>query len=72
MISRLENIFLYLFFAIACLALFIALLDRLFFLFDYELFWLPFSAGKLFNLSALCLLFVIVFLLRQVRENLKK
>jgi len=60
------------FFAIALLLLTIGIWDRFIGLFGYRLTWLPYSPNRLLVISVCLIIFVISFLLRQVRDLSKK
>ncbi len=73
MIDKWTHIFLWIFFITASVFLTIFYLDRIFFSFGYLFIpWFPISSGLLLQLIPVTLLFVIVLLLRQIREALKK
>jgi len=72
MIDKLTSIICRLFFAIALFLLFISLWDKFLRLFGWAMTWLPYEPGRLFELSALLMIFVIALLLREIREQLKK
>ena len=72
MINTLTSIFCRIFFIISLFLLFIALWDKFIRLFGWAMTWLPYEPGRLFELSALLMIFVIAMLLREIREQLKK
>ena len=72
MIDKLTSILSRLFFAVAFALLLIAVLDRVLNIFGWYLTWTHYRAGRLFEFSAMLMIFVIVLLLRQIRERLKK
>jgi len=72
MINTLTSIFCRIFFIISLFLLFIALWDKFIRLFGWTMTWLPYEPSRLFELSALLMIFVIALLLREMREQLKK
>jgi len=72
MTATLTNILCRVFFIVSLVLLFIALWDRLLRFFGWTMTWLPYEPGRLFELSALLMIFVIALLLREIREQLKK
>ena len=72
MINTLTSIFCRIFFIISLFLLFIALWDKFIRLFGWTMTWLPYEPGRLFELSAMLMTFVIALLLREIREQLKK
>lgn len=71
MIDKLSNISYRALFIISLVLLLIALLEKFLVLFGWTLFWLPYEPARLLELSAILVIFVIAFLLRQIREKLK-
>ena len=71
MIDKFNSIICRIFFVIAGLLLFFAVLERTAKLFDYTLYWIPYAPSRLLELSAILIIFVIALLLRQMRELLK-
>ena len=71
MINKLTSIFSRIFFAVASLLLLIAIIDWIMRLFGWTLSWLPYKPGRLLEFAAYVMVFVIVLLLRQIREKLK-
>jgi hypothetical protein len=71
MIDKLTSILSRLFFAVAFILLAIAVIDRVLNFFGWYLSWTNYRAGRLFEFSAMLMIFVIVLLLRQIREKLK-
>jgi len=59
-------------FIVSLVLLFLALWDKLLRFFGWAMTWLPYEPGRLFELSALLMIFVIALLLREIREQLKK
>ena len=72
MLNRITSISITLLFFLAVLTFGMAMLDRLLFVSGYALFWLPFSAIRLLETSAILLLFVITLVLFQIRDGLRK
>ena len=60
------------FFVVALVLLFLAIWDRVLLTFGWTLTFLPYQPGRLMELSALLMVFVIALLLRQIREKLGK
>ncbi|OGC91383.1 MAG: hypothetical protein A2W25_04430 [candidate division Zixibacteria bacterium RBG_16_53_22] len=71
MIDKLTSVLSRLFFAVAFILLIIAIIDRVLNVFGWYLTWTHYSAGRLFEFSAMLMIFVMVLLLRQIREKLK-
>ena len=71
MVNKLTSIFSRIFFAVASILLIIAILEWIIRLFGWTFFWLPYRPGRLLEFAAFLMTFVIVFLLRQIRERLK-
>ena len=67
-ISPLSRIFF--FFALFLAAL--AVWDRIIRIFGWTLSWVPYQPGRLLEISAILVIFVMALLLRQIREELKK
>ena len=59
------------FFAGACILLVLAAFERLSYVFGYTLLRGVFSGGRLLEISAVILIFVIALLLRQIRDKLE-
>lgn len=72
MIDKLTSFFSRLFFAVAFILLVIAALDWFIRLFGYRFTWVPYQPGRMFEFSAILMIFVVVFLLRQIRERISK
>ena len=72
MIDRFINICYRGFFVLASLLFIVALWDKLLGLFALRLSWVPFDPGRLLQISALLMVFVIALLLRQIREAMSK
>jgi len=72
MIDKLTSYFCRGSFVAAVLLLFVAVLEWLLRLFGYTLNWLHYRPGRLLELAGILVLFVIVLILRQIRETLKK
>jgi len=58
-------------FVIAFILLLVAGIDWVLRLFGYTFSWLAYQPGRLFELSAICAIFVCVLLLRQIRNQLR-
>ncbi len=71
MVDRLTSILSRIFFAIAFILLLIAISDKILNIFGWTWTWSPYGAGRMFELSAMLMIFVVVLLLRQIREQLK-
>jgi len=61
-----------LFFAVAVILVIIAVVDWIMRLFGYTIGWLPYNPGRLFEFAAIMMIFVMVALLRQIRDALRK
>lgn len=61
-----------LFFIVAVILFLVAVLDWIMRLFGYTLAFLPYSPGRLFEFAAIMMIFVMVAMLRQIRDLLKK
>lgn len=72
MIDKLTSIFCRIFFAIALVLLLIAIWDKFIGLFGWTISWITYTPGRMLELSAMLMIFVIALLLRQIREGLKK
>jgi len=59
------------FFAGACILFVLAAFERLSYVFGYTLLRGVFSGGRLLEISAVILIFVIALLLRQIRDKLE-
>ena len=59
------------FFVVALVLLVVAIWDRILLTFGWTLTFLTYQPGRLLELSALLMVFVIALLLRQIRDNLK-
>ncbi|MCX5900887.1 MAG: hypothetical protein NTX06_09170, partial [Proteobacteria bacterium] len=71
----LTSVFSRIFFTISALFLFIAALQKALFWMGVpvdKLQWVGYNPGRLFEFAGIFLLFVVVLLLRQIRELLKK
>ena len=67
------SIYLYkIFFSLSFILLFFAILEKILNLFDYTLSLVMYTPGRLTEFGAIFLLFAIAFLLRQIRDLLKK
>jgi hypothetical protein len=70
MIDRLTSILSRAFFTVAFILLLIAVSDKILNIFGWSWTWMHYGAGKLFEFSAMLMIFVVVLLLRQIRERL--
>ena len=70
MVDKLTSIFSRVFFLISLLLFLIAASDRFLRLFGWSWSWIGYAPGRLFELSAMFMIFVVVLLLRQIRERL--
>ena len=59
-------------FSVSIFLLFLAVLEWILNLFNFTLSWIPYSPFRLLEFGVIFMLFVIAFLLRQVRDILKK
>lgn len=71
-IEKLNSVVSRLFFAVALVFMGIAVVEKVANLLGYTLLRGMYTAGRLFELSTLLVIFVIALLLRQIREELKK
>jgi uncharacterized membrane protein len=58
-------------FIVSLVLLFLALWDKFLRLFGWAMTWLPYEPGRLFELSALLMIFVIALLLKQIKDKLR-
>ena len=72
MIDKWTHILSRIFFTAACIFSILYVVDRILLIFGWILPWLPVTANRLIELTAIALLFVMTLLLRQIREALKK
>jgi hypothetical protein len=72
MIDKLTSILSRIFMGAAFIILLIAILNKILIAFGWILTWPDYEAGRLFEFSAMLMIFVIVLLLRQIRERLGK
>ena len=72
MIDKIINICSISFWAISLVLLFIAILEKIIGLFGWTLAWVPYESARLLELAAILVIFVIAFILRQIRVELKK
>ena len=70
MVNKLTSIFSRIFFVVASLLLLIAIIDWILRLFGWTFSWIPYQPGRLLEFAAYIMIFVIVLLLRQIREKL--
>ncbi|MBD3258320.1 hypothetical protein GF377_07790 [candidate division GN15 bacterium] len=69
--SRTISFFNRLFFSVAVILFIVAVIDWVMRLFGYTLSFLPYTPGRLFEFAAIMMVFVMVALLRQIRDQLK-
>ena len=72
MIDKITHYFSRIFFFVALGLLGIAILDWLLRFFGYTLSWINYQPGRLMEFAGILVLFVIVLILRQIRELMKK
>lgn len=72
MVDKYTSLFCRLFFAAASILFIIAAISWLIGLFGLKLAWLPYQPGRLFELAAIMVIFVMALILRQIREALRK
>lgn len=72
MIEKLMSFASRLFFAVALILLIIATLDWLLRLFGWTFSWLSYQPGRMFEFSAILMIFVMVLLLRQIRDRVSR
>jgi hypothetical protein len=72
MIDKWTSILSRIFFTLAFIIFVIAVLSKIAILFGWNMNWMHFDPGRLFEFSAMMMVFVIVMLLRQIREKLGK
>lgn len=61
-----------LFFTLALILVVVAAIDWVMRLFGYTFSWLDFTPGRLFEFAGIMMIFVVVALLRQIRDLLRK
>ena len=71
MADKLTSIFCRLFFAIALILVFVAVLDRVLRFFGWTLTFFTYQPGRIFEFSGIFMIFVVALLLRQIRDRLK-
>ncbi len=71
MIDKLTSVFSRIFFAIALIILVMAIVNWILGVFGWTVSWLTYTPGRLFEFSSMLMIFVVVLLLRQIRERLK-
>jgi len=71
MIDKASSVICRLFFIVALLLLILSLWDRFIRLFGWSISLLPYDPGRVFEFSAMLMVFVIALVLRQIRELLK-
>jgi len=69
--DKFTSFFSRLFFAVAFALFVIAVINWLLGLFGWTLSWLPYQPGRILEFSAILMIFVMVLLLRQIRERLR-
>lgn len=72
MIDKLTSFLSRILFTVGFLLLIIAIIDWFLRLFGYTFSWLHYQPGRVFEFSAILMITVVVLLLRQIREQLKK
>lgn len=72
MIDKLTSILSRIFLAAAFIILLLAIINKILNAFGWLMTWPDYEAGRLFEFSAMLMIFVIVLLLRQIRERLGK
>ena len=70
MVDKITSIICRLFFAVAFILLIVAVWDRILRFFGWTIVWF-YMPGRLFELSAMLMIFVIALVLRQIREELR-
>jgi len=70
MVNKLTSIFSRILFSVASLLLLIAIIDWILRLFGWTFSWLTYNPGRLLEFAAYIMIFVIVLLLRQIREKM--
>ena len=70
MINQLISLLCRIFFIIALVLLALALWDRILLVFGWKLNFLAYQPGRMLELSALLMIFVIALLLRQIRDKM--
>ena len=71
MADKLTSIFCRVFFVIALILVFIAVLERILRFFGWTLSLFAYQPGRIFEFSGIFMIFVIALLLRQIRDRLK-
>ena len=71
MTATLTNMLCRVCFIVSLVMLFLALWDKLLRFFGWTMTWLPYEPGRLFELSALLMIFVIALLLKQIKDKLR-
>ncbi len=72
MTDKLTSFFSRVFFIVAIILLIIAVVDWFLRLFGWTFSWLAYSPGRVFEFSAILMIVVMVLLLRQIREAVRK
>jgi len=72
MVDKLTSLASRLFFAVAFVLLVLATLEWILRIFGWTFTWLPYQPGRIFEFAAILVIFVMVMLLRQIREKLSK
>lgn len=70
MLDKLTSIISRIFFTVASLLLLIAIIDWVLRLFGWTFSWIRYQPGRLLEFAAFIMTFVIVLLLRQIREKM--
>lgn len=71
MINKLTSFFARVFFTVAVILLVVAVIDWFLALFGWHFTWVPYHPGRLLEFSGILMIFVMVLLLRQIRESLR-
>lgn len=71
MIDKLTSVLSRIFFVLAFVIFLIAITDGIMRMFGWTFAWVEYSPGRMFEFSAMLMIFVVVLLLRQIRERLK-
>jgi len=71
MINQLSSIICRFFFVISLLLVLLALWEKLIRLFNWTMTFMPYLPGRLVEIAALLMIFVIAILLRDIRDELK-
>lgn len=72
MVDKLTSVFSRIFFAVALIFMIIAAVDWILRLFGWRFSWVPYQPGRMFEFAGILMIFVMVLLLRQIREKISK